>query len=129
MFEVELNVKLTSRDFKRLLSMPLNISCEVVHRHDRASMAVSFMSHVFARLSGPQVALLDAYQGAAGGVVEIQKEKMSFNSVMALEAATYEARITYSMTYSMTYMQYAICIYDVYVYVCMYVYDVYGFKP
>lgn len=67
----------------------------VVHRHDRASMAVSFMSHVFARLSGPQVALLDAYQGVAASVVQIQKdekpETLSFNSVMALDEATYEA--------------------------------------
>ncbi|CAK9083374.1 Uncharacterized protein SCF082_LOCUS39612 [Durusdinium trenchii] len=69
----------------------------VVYRHDRASMALSFMSHVFAKLSGPQVALLDAYQGTASSLVEIQPEDeeesaetLRFNSVMALDEARYK---------------------------------------
>lgn len=73
----------------------------VVHRHDKATMAVSFMSHVFAKLSGPQVALLDAYQGSSSSVVEIQPkdddesktETLRYNSVMALDEATYKVTL------------------------------------
>lgn len=74
----------------------------VVHRHDKATMAVSFMSHVFAKLSGPQVALLDAYQGSSSSVVEIKPkdddesktETLRYNSVMALDEATYKVTLT-----------------------------------
>jgi len=73
----------------------------VVHRHDQASMAVSFMSHVFAKLSGPQIALLDAYQGSSSSVVEIQPkdeddskaETLRYNSVMALDEAIYKVTL------------------------------------
>ncbi|CAJ1401904.1 unnamed protein product [Effrenium voratum] len=71
----------------------------VVRRHDKASMAVSFTSHVFARLSGPQVALLDTFQGSSDSVVEIQQkeedktETLRYNSVMALDEGSYKVTL------------------------------------
>mmetsp|Transcript_58823 Transcript_58823/g.110235 ORF Transcript_58823/g.110235 Transcript_58823/m.110235 type:complete len:284 (+) Transcript_58823:74-925(+) len=70
----------------------------VVQRHDRASMAVSFLSHEFARRSSPQVALLDAFQGSSSSLVEIRPEdqnenaaeSLRYNTVMALEEGDYQ---------------------------------------
>ncbi|CAE7489151.1 unnamed protein product [Symbiodinium sp. CCMP2592] len=69
----------------------------VVQPHDRASMAVSFASHVFAGFSGPQVALLDAFQGPSSSLVELRPEggdenleTLRYNSVMSLEEGDYQ---------------------------------------
>merc|ERR1719498_2256972 len=44
----------------------------VIYRHDIASTAVSFESHVFSNLINSQIAVLDAFRGAAKSSPRIQ---------------------------------------------------------
>lgn len=71
----------------------------VIHRHDTASSAVAFESHVFATLFNAQVALIDTYKGKAKGEPRImdeseedkkpRSEDLRFNSVVAVNPGTY----------------------------------------
>eukprot|EP00931_Biecheleriopsis_adriatica_P105081 TRINITY_DN79676_c0_g1_i1.p1 TRINITY_DN79676_c0_g1~~TRINITY_DN79676_c0_g1_i1.p1 ORF type:complete len:320 (+),score=103.41 TRINITY_DN79676_c0_g1_i1:85-960(+) len=84
----------------------------VVMKKDTSSMATTFVSHVFASLRKPQVALLDAFKAEdevqTNVTVESTDEKtaereleeephspesVSFNSVMAIEPGSYKIRI------------------------------------
>jgi len=74
----------------------------VVHRHDTVSTAVAFESHVFASLKNAQVAIIDAYKGAARSVPRIEdeastskrnmtrSEELRYDSVVAVNPGIYE---------------------------------------
>lgn len=67
----------------------------VIHRHDTLSNAVAFKSHVFANLLNSQVVVIDTYKGRTQGGIEItdggkSKEKLRYNSVMALNPGEYK---------------------------------------
>lgn len=75
----------------------------VIHRHDTLSTAVSFESHVFANLMNAQIAVIDTYRGAAksnpeirdlkqekGTAHETRSEQLRYDSVVAVNAGTYE---------------------------------------
>lgn len=74
----------------------------VVFRHDAASSAVSFESHVFANLQAPQVAVMDTYKGAARAQVRIEdfknkkdsrKELLRYDSVVAVNPGHYQVSL------------------------------------
>jgi len=69
----------------------------VVHRHDAASAAMSFESHIFANLLNAQVAVIDAYKGQSTALPRIRdaanrarSEELRFDSVVAVNPGTYE---------------------------------------
>jgi hypothetical protein len=78
----------------------------VMHRHDTLSNAVSFESHVFASLLNAQMAIIDTYKGRAKATPQIiaaddvkdvlegkgleRKEKLRYQSVVALNPGIYE---------------------------------------
>jgi len=74
----------------------------VIYRHNTKETAVAFESHVFANLLNAQIAVLDTYRGpgsAAKSTIKIQdaedsttsrSESLPLNSVVALNAGTYE---------------------------------------
>jgi len=71
----------------------------VIHRHDTLSTAVSFESHVFSNLQNAQVAILDAYKGAAKSMPRImdhahknssRSEELRFDSVVAVSQGMYD---------------------------------------
>jgi len=71
----------------------------VIHRHDTLSTAVSFESHVFSNLQNAQVAVLDAYKGAAKSTPRIMErghknstrsEELRFDSVVAVSQGAYD---------------------------------------
>eukprot|EP00420_Gonyaulax_spinifera_P017751 CAMPEP_0197909770 /NCGR_PEP_ID=MMETSP1439-20131203/69551_1 /TAXON_ID=66791 /ORGANISM="Gonyaulax spinifera, Strain CCMP409" /LENGTH=268 /DNA_ID=CAMNT_0043531373 /DNA_START=62 /DNA_END=865 /DNA_ORIENTATION=+ len=74
----------------------------VIHRHDTLSTAVAFESHVFASVKNAQVAIIDAYKGAARSTPRIQdeesavkrnisrSEELRFNSVVAVSPGIYD---------------------------------------
>merc|ERR1719281_2287755 len=77
----------------------------VIHRHDPVSTAVSFESHVFAKLANSQVAIIDTYKGKAKATARImdadskakqsRSEELRYDSVVAVNpdtAATKESR-------------------------------------
>merc|ERR1719446_2042966 len=80
----------------------------VIHRHDTLSTAVSFESHVFSNLQNAQVAVLDAYNGAAKAHTSImdagtqkkdqkdkvRSEELRFDSVVAVNPGRYEVALT-----------------------------------
>mmetsp|Transcript_18383 Transcript_18383/g.58428 ORF Transcript_18383/g.58428 Transcript_18383/m.58428 type:complete len:293 (-) Transcript_18383:198-1076(-) len=109
----------TSVGFFRASGLPKSSSSLLLvpHRKDDTSGSLAFESHVFRELQNPQVAVVDAYRGEAGGRVrladareptvpqsgEIAKsnhavamdlirhlETLSFSSVMALNPGTYK---------------------------------------
>merc|ERR1712232_172024 len=71
----------------------------VIFRHDTLSTAVSFESHVFSNLVNSQIAVLDAYRGAAKSTPRIQdvseaktdrNEELRYDSVVAVNPGLYE---------------------------------------
>jgi len=75
----------------------------VIHRHDTLSTAVSFESHVFANLLNAQIAIIDTYKGTQRSSASIQdeagrgknrKEKLRFNSVVAVNPGKYQVVLT-----------------------------------
>lgn len=76
----------------------------VIHRHDTLSTAVSFESHVFANLLNAQVAVIDAYKGAAkatptisdevNGKVGVRSEELRFDSVVAVSQGLYQIALS-----------------------------------
>lgn len=74
----------------------------VVHRHDTLSTSVAFESHVFANTKHAQVAVIDAYSGAARSTPRIEdesapakgnatrSEELRYNSVVAVSPGIYE---------------------------------------
>lgn len=71
----------------------------VIYRHDTLSTAVSFESHVFSNLVNAQIAVLDAYRGAAKATPRIQDQKeakterneeLRYDSVVAVNPGLYE---------------------------------------
>lgn len=71
----------------------------VIYRHDTLSTAVSFESHVFSNLINSQIAVLDAYRGAAKSTPRIQdiseaktarNEELRYDSVVAVNPGLYE---------------------------------------
>lgn len=71
----------------------------VIYRHDTLSTAVSFESHVFSNLVNSQIAVLDAYRGAAKATPRIQdvsdaksqrNEELRYDSVVAVNPGLYE---------------------------------------
>merc|ERR1719152_460696 len=81
----------------------------VIHRHDTLTNAVSFESHVFANLLNAQMAIIDTYKGSSHAFPQIvdpdslkgalegkgleRKEKLRFNSVVALNQGLYEVQL------------------------------------
>jgi len=71
----------------------------VIKRRDSNSMSTAFQSHVFANLESPQVAILDAYEGAAPSIVQLKNEEenkwssVNFDSVVAIEEGSYQAQL------------------------------------
>lgn len=75
----------------------------VIHRHDVASTAVAFESHVFAKLLNAQIAVIDTYKGSARALPEIadsgaspvhhrgpeRKEELKYDSVVAVNPGVY----------------------------------------
>eukprot|EP00927_Polykrikos_kofoidii_P008735 TRINITY_DN1363_c0_g2_i1.p1 TRINITY_DN1363_c0_g2~~TRINITY_DN1363_c0_g2_i1.p1 ORF type:complete len:293 (-),score=34.38 TRINITY_DN1363_c0_g2_i1:270-1100(-) len=71
----------------------------VLHRHDASSTAVSFESHVFAKLMNSQVAVIDTYRGTATSVPKIadeaasksgRSEQLRYGSVVAVNPGKYD---------------------------------------
>lgn len=71
----------------------------VIFRHDTLSTAVSFESHVFSNLINSQIAVLDAYRGAAKATPRIRdvseaktdrNEELRYDSVVAVNPGVYE---------------------------------------
>merc|ERR1719327_1394867 len=71
----------------------------VIYRHDTLSTAVSFESHVFSNLINSQIAVLDAYRGAAKATPRIRdvseakterNEELRYDSVVAVNPGMYE---------------------------------------
>lgn len=71
----------------------------VIYRHDTLSTAVSFESHVFSNLINSQIAVLDAYRGAAKATPRIQdvkdaktsrNEELRYDSVVAVNPGLYQ---------------------------------------
>jgi len=70
----------------------------VVHRHDTESSAVSFDSHIFGNLAGPQVAVIDAYKGGAKATPRVKDlpgknhsriEELKYNNVVGMSQGRY----------------------------------------
>merc|ERR1719252_50866 len=47
----------------------------VIHRHDTLTNAVSFESHVFAKLLNSQIAVIDTYKGSEKASIRIEDQK------------------------------------------------------
>lgn len=75
----------------------------VIHRHDVASSAVAFESHVFSNLQNAQVAVIDTFKGKAKASARIldeettdsknkqsRSEELRYDSVVALNPGKYE---------------------------------------
>lgn len=72
----------------------------VIHRHDTLSTAVSFESHVFAKLLNAQIAVIDTYKGAGKAGLRISEkgdggkgkksEALRYNSVVAVNPGEYD---------------------------------------
>jgi hypothetical protein len=71
----------------------------VIYRHDTMSTSVSFESHVFSNLINSQIAVLDAFRGAAKGQPRIRDvsdaktsrdEELRYSSVVAVNPGIYE---------------------------------------
>jgi hypothetical protein len=73
----------------------------VIRRHDEASTAAAFDSHVFAASDAAQVAVIDTYKGPAQADVSIQDEKsamhvseqLRFSSVVAVDPGLYKVSL------------------------------------
>jgi len=77
----------------------------VVHRHGVDSAALAFESHVFARVNGAQVAVLDAYTGKAKARTLIQAprfqngtrrgaaEELEYQNVVSVNPGNYEVEL------------------------------------
>jgi len=74
----------------------------VIYRHDTVSTAVSFESHVFSNLVNSQIAVLDAYKGAAKATPRIQdvseaksarNEELRYDSVVAVNPGKYQVTL------------------------------------
>jgi len=71
----------------------------VIHRHDTLTNAVSFESHVFAKLLNAQLAVIDTYKGSEKASIRIMDagvddkdkrgEDLHYNSVVAVNAGEY----------------------------------------
>lgn len=70
----------------------------VIHRHDTLTNAVSFESHVFAKLLNSQIAIIDTYKGSQKAAIRIQDsgdknkrgEDLHYNSVVAVNPGDYD---------------------------------------
>lgn len=71
----------------------------VIYRHDTRSTTVSFASHVYSNLLNAQISVIDAYRGKARSGITIRDhagasagraEELRYNSVVALNAGTYD---------------------------------------
>jgi len=74
----------------------------VVTRHDTASTAMSFESHVFGNMENAQVAIIDAYKGKARASPHIRDQKsakgkrneeLRFDSVVAVNQGAYDVEL------------------------------------
>ena len=73
----------------------------VIRRHDAASTAAAFDSHVFAASDAAQVAVIDTFRGPAQAYVSIQDEKsamhvseqLRFSSVVAVDPGLYRVSL------------------------------------
>lgn len=70
----------------------------VIHRHDTLTNAVSFESHVFAKLLNSQIAVIDTYKGSEKAAIRIEDpsgdksargEDLHYNSVVAVNPGDY----------------------------------------
>lgn len=78
----------------------------VIHRHDTVSTAVSFQSHVFARHSNAQVAIIDTYKGSGEAEAAISDKRadaegklvktqlLRYNSLVSLSQGLYGVNLT-----------------------------------
>lgn len=69
-----------------------------IHRHDDEGLSVAFASHIFADVSGAQVAVIDTYQGQARANIIIKDanrtELLRYDSVVAINPGHYRASMT-----------------------------------
>jgi len=75
----------------------------IIHRHDQASTAVSFESHVFANLLNAQVAVIDTYKGSKQATPRIKdhdsatknsrSEELRYSSIVAVNPGIYEVEL------------------------------------
>lgn len=75
----------------------------IIHRHDQASTAVSFESHVFANLLNAQVAVIDTYKGSKQASPRIKdrdsatknsrSEELRYSSIVAVNPGIYEVEL------------------------------------
>mmetsp|Transcript_58257 Transcript_58257/g.123665 ORF Transcript_58257/g.123665 Transcript_58257/m.123665 type:complete len:279 (+) Transcript_58257:119-955(+) len=77
----------------------------IIYRHDTESTAVSFQSHVFTRMSAPQIGVLDTYRGKSASSLHIEDlampganstprdETLRFDSVVAIDSGAYRVSL------------------------------------
>jgi len=76
----------------------------VIMRHDPETVSAKFLSHVYAALKDPQIAVLDAFQGAAEAKIQLAvkgsaisedavPKSLSAGSVMAVDEGAYEVTL------------------------------------
>jgi len=75
----------------------------IIHRHDQASTAVNFESHVFSNMKNAQVAVIDTYKGSAksspviktrmGKENKLQSEELRFSSIVSVSPGDYEVEL------------------------------------
>jgi len=75
----------------------------IIHRHDVASTAVNFESHVFANLQNAQVAVIDTYKGPSKSSPRIKdkedatknsrSEELVYSSIVAVNPGVYEVEL------------------------------------
>mmetsp|Transcript_14037 Transcript_14037/g.30474 ORF Transcript_14037/g.30474 Transcript_14037/m.30474 type:complete len:333 (+) Transcript_14037:176-1174(+) len=72
----------------------------VVRRYDTESTTMAFSSHLFARSKDAQIAVIDAYQGPAKGILELllnadqdTKSTVHFGTVITVPPGVYKARL------------------------------------
>jgi len=75
----------------------------IIHRHDQASTAVSFESHVFSNMKNAQVAVIDTYKGSVkstpviktrmGKENKLQSEELRFSSIVSVSPGDYEVEL------------------------------------
>jgi hypothetical protein len=72
----------------------------VIHRHDTLTNAVSFESHVFAKLLNSQIAVIDTYKGSEKAAIRIEDQRgekkdhrgedLHYNTVVAVNPGDYD---------------------------------------
>jgi len=107
--EVDFHVDGATAGSFRISELPQNdaVMLMVIYRHDVASTAVSFESHVFSNMMDAQIAVIDTYKGVAkselriedrhgngagspGGTNPERSEVLRYDSVVAVDPGIYE---------------------------------------